>query len=410
MSRGEAGSFGAFRVPSFRFLFAGTLFSFTAFFMSTIVQSIVAFELTGLNGAVGVAIFGQGLGMFLIGPFGGAYADRLPKRRVIAVGQTVSAASLATLGVLYARGALGIPHLAFNSFVMGAAFGFVGPARQALVVDLVPDSVRGNAMTLTNVANTTSRLLGPALAGFLVTTEALGVAIAYWTMAALYLTSAGLLGLLPKSIVRDGAQETRVVEDLVEGLRYIREHVRLRNLLFFFVTVMLIGFPHVALVPGWLEEGFGRSEEDVAIVSFTSALGAFSCSLLLAKYADSARATAIYSILAVGFGATLVAFGWAPTFESGLAIIVLVGATSGGFHALNGAVTARVTEPIFMGRVMSINFLAFAGFSLTAWPIGLAADAFGVRSVLIVMGVAVFALAITMSRVVARDSSQAGEE
>ena len=85
MSRAPAGSFAAFSIPNFRVLFGGTLFSFTAFFMSTIVQSVVAFELTGLNGAVGGAIAGQGLGMVMCGPLGGAYADRLPKRRVIAV-------------------------------------------------------------------------------------------------------------------------------------------------------------------------------------------------------------------------------------------------------------------------------------------------------------------------------------
>ena len=185
----QAGSFGAFQVPDFRILFVGTIFSSTAFFMSTIVQSIVAFELTGLNGAVGIAVFGQGLGMFLCGPLGGAYADRLPKRRVIATGQTVSALSLATLGALYSTGRVEIIHLAINSFVMGAAFGFTGPARQALVIDLVPESLRGNAMTLTNVSNTTSRLLGPALAGILVGIESLGASVAYWTMSTLYLSS-----------------------------------------------------------------------------------------------------------------------------------------------------------------------------------------------------------------------------
>ena len=71
-----AGSFDALRIPNFRILFCGTLFSFTAFFMSTVVNSIVAFEITGTNGAVGSAVFGQGLGMFLFGPLGGAYADR----------------------------------------------------------------------------------------------------------------------------------------------------------------------------------------------------------------------------------------------------------------------------------------------------------------------------------------------
>ena len=409
MHASQAGSFGSFRVPDFRILFVGTLLSFTAFFMSTIVQSIVAFELTGLNGAVGVAVFGQGLGMVLFGPLGGAYADRLPKRRVVAVGQCVSGLSLATLGFLYSTGRLEVIHLAINSFVMGGAFGFFGPARQALVVELVPDALRGNAMTLSNVANNVSRLFGPALAGFLVATEGFGAEVAYASMAVLYLGSALLLLPLPRSVVRDGVERTHVLEDLVQGLGYSWRHVRLRNLLFFFVSVMLIGFPHVVLLAGWLDEGFGRPESDVAVVAFVSALGGFGASLYLARFADRTSATAIYAGLAIAFGVALVALAFAPSFEIGLLAMVLVGATNGGFHALNGAVIASVTEQVFMGRVLSLTFLAFAGFSLTAWPIGLAADAFGVRVVLTAMGLAVFTTSILLSRLVLRDARSAAQ-
>lgn len=404
MSPGSKGTFGALRIPEFRTLFLGTLLSFTAFFMSTLVQGYVAFELEGLNVAVGTAVFGQGLGMTLIGPLGGAYADRLPKRLVIALGQVVSAGSLAVLAVRYTNGTITVPNLAINSFVMGSAFAFIGPARQALVVDLVPDTLRGNAMTLTNVSNTTSRLLGPAVAGSFLRFEPMGPAAAYWSMAGLYLCSAMLLGFLPRSVVRANAGDTHVLQDLREGLLYAWRHVELRHLLMFFVSVMLVGFPHVALLNGWLETEVGRPREDVAIVAIFSAIGAFVASLSLARFADAAVATRIYSFMAVGFGVTLILFALAPTYETGLAAIVLVGATSGGFHALNGAVTARVTEVAFMGRVMSLNFLAFAGFSLVSPITGGLGDRFGVNNVLLSMGAIVLVLSLGMSRVVARDA------
>lgn len=407
MSPERAGTFGALRIPNFRVLFVGTVFSFTAFFMSTLIQGYVAFELEGLNVAVGTAVFGQGLGMMLVGPIGGAYADRLPKRLVIAVGQSVSATSLAVLAVLYTRGTITVPHLAFNSFVIGSAFAFVGPARQALVVDLVPDSLRGNAMTLTNVSNTTSRLLGPAVAGLFLRFEGFGPAAAYWAMAGLYLASVLLLALLPRSVVRANVRETHVLHDLRAGLSYAWRHVQLRNLLTFFVSVMLVGFPHVALMNGWLETEVGRPREDIAIVAIFSAVGAFATSLSLARFADAAIATRIYSWMAIGFGLTLMLFSLAPSYETGLAAIVLVGATSGGFHALNSAVTSKVTDVSFMGRVMSLNFLAFAGFSLVTPLTGTAGDVFGVNEVLFAMGVVVLAISAAMSFIVERDRRRA---
>ena len=73
----------------------------------------------------------------------------------------------------------------------------------------------------------------------------------------------------------------------------------------------------------------------------------------------------------------------------------------------NGAVIARQTETLYMGRVMSLTLMAFAGFSLTALPLGIAADYLGERMVLFGMGASLLVLAIVMSLVVARDTHRA---
>ena len=65
-------SFAALRIRNYTILWTSSLATFTAFFMSTIVQAIVAFELTGKNGAVGFVLLGQGISMAVLGPIGGA--------------------------------------------------------------------------------------------------------------------------------------------------------------------------------------------------------------------------------------------------------------------------------------------------------------------------------------------------
>lgn len=405
MSQSEARSFGALSIPNFRNLFVGTLASYTAFFISTVIQGVVAFELAGSNTAVGGVIFGQGVGMFISGPLGGAYADRLRKRRVIAICQSFSGLCFGAVGVLYALGLLEIEHLVLNGFLVGCAFGFIGPARQALVVDLVPTARLGNAMALTIVANTMSRVSGPLFAAIFLALPNAGPAAAYAAMSLLYFLSAGLLILLPRSVVRDNVGETHVIEDLSAGLHYTWNHIRLRHLLFFFVSVMLIGFPHVTLIPGLLENQLGRSAEELTQFALFSAIGALLASLTVARHADSQHATRIYSWLAIGFGVSLVLLASMPGFGSAATCMLLVGATSGGFHALNGAVIARETDPQYMGRVMSLSMLSFAGFSLTSLPLGILADHFGERAVLFGMGLSVFAVSIFMAAVVARDAS-----
>ncbi len=408
MARSESGSLGVLAIRDFRILFIGTLAAFTAFFTSTVIQGVVAFQLTGSNTAVGTAVFGQGVGMVLCGPLGGAFADRLPKRRVIAIGQLIAATCFGTLGVLYALDRIALWHLVTNSFVFGCAFGFLGPARQALAADLVPPSLLGNAMALSNVANTISRVAGPVVAGLLLDWKSAGPAAAYGVMSLLYASSALSLLWLPKSRVRPFAAEKHVVHDLVDGLRYAWHAPRLRLLLIFFVGVMLIGFPHVTLIPGLLENQLGRPAQDVTRYALAAAAGALVTSITVSRFADSPRAIRIYSAFGLAFGFALVALAAAPTFHAGLAAMVLVGAASGGFHALNGAVVARETEPAYMGRVMSLTFLAFAAFSLSALPLGLLADRFGEQRVLLGMGLSVVAVAAWMSVQVARTRSGRG--
>ena len=161
------GIFAALRVPSFRILWIGTVLAFVGFFMSMTVQSVVAFDLTGANRAVGLVIFGQGLMMFTLGPLGGALADRLPKRRVIAIAQLATTSVYFAISWAIATGRIRLAWLVVGSMVMGASFAFLGPARQSLSVELVGPELRGNAIALTQVANSACRVLGPALGGAL---------------------------------------------------------------------------------------------------------------------------------------------------------------------------------------------------------------------------------------------------
>ena len=130
------------------------------------------------------------------------------------------------------------------------------------------------------------------------------------------------------------------------------------------------------------------------------------CLHTVSRFADSPHAVAIFSAMAIAFGIGLVGLSAVPTFGAGIAAMVFVGAGNGGFHALNGAVVARETEPAYMGRVLSLTFLAFAAFGFSALPLGLLADAYGERRVLLGMGIGVFVVAAWLSVWVARTPSR----
>ena len=161
-------TFASLQYPHYRTLWIGTSLAFLAFMMSSIVQSIVAFDLTGKNGAVGMVALGQGLATIVISPFGGVIADRVSKRKLVLIGQTIIGLNFLVVGILVVTDAITILTLASSTFVMGAVFSFIGPARQAWIGELVSGDEMGNAIAMQQVGMTLTRVIGPLLTAPLV--------------------------------------------------------------------------------------------------------------------------------------------------------------------------------------------------------------------------------------------------
>lgn len=386
----------------FRVLWVGTLLAFLAFFMSTVVQSVVAFRLTQSNTAVGFVVFAQGAAMFVLGPLGGAMADRLPKRRVIASCQLLTTTVFFILATVMATGQIHVAWLAFGSMLMGATFAFLGPTRQAFVVELVADSQRGNAVALSGVANNASRAVGPLLAGVLLAWTVSGATGAYLMMGTLYALSVLTILALPHSPPRSNVADTHVFEDIAVGLRYVRNHRQLRLLVALFMLVIMLGFPHVTLLPGLVENQLGREAESISLLFGLSALAALATSLIVARKADAASGIPIFSGLGLGFGVSLALLALSPTFEIAIFAMLLLGASSGGFQALGMAVVMRATEPEFAGRVMALTMMAFGGFGLVGLPVGFLGDAVGERATLLGMAAAVCVIVLILRVALAR--------
>jgi len=391
-------TFAALSVRPFRILWIGTIFAFVAFFMSMVTQSVVAFDLTGQNRAVGFVVFSQGIMMFTLAPLGGALADRWPKRRVIAVCQLLTMSVFFWIAWGIASERIQIGWLMMGSAVMGTSFAFMGPARQSLAVELVGKARRGNAVALTQVANSGCRVLGPAVAGAFLAWSTDGVWAAYIVMGVLYLISALSLGLLPRSVVSSDASRARLLDDILAGLRYVRDHPQLRPLMLLFTLVIMLGFPYITLLPGFVQNQLGLPTESSSVQFGVTAFGALTASVVVARYADSPRSPALFSLMALGFALSLLAVAAAPSFFGLTVIVFVAGVFSGGFQTLAGAVIIRSTEPRYVGRVMSLTMLSFAGFGLMGLPIGYLADALGERTALAVMGLAVGSVVLWLRR------------
>jgi MFS family permease len=394
--------FEALRNRNFRLLWLGSLSAFTGFFASNVVQSVVAFQLTSENLAVGNVVFGRGLAQLLLAPLGGALADRISKRSILVSSQAFTSLVFFWMAWLMHEGTLRVAHLTIGGFLIGLTFAVLGPTRSAYIVEIVEAPARGNAIAMNQVALNASRVAGPAIAGALLAWPAVGATGAFVLMGFGYLGAVGSQYLLPRTTPDPGAARRGLFADVADGLAYVRENPRLRALLLMFGLSVTFGFPYVTVMPGLVQHQLGLPSKQVTVLYAVAAVGGLLASLLVARLADSAHAVRVYRAAGWSFGLSLMLL-WLPHTLIGTALLLfVVGATSGAFTTLNGAVLLRHTEPRYMGRVMSLAMLAFGAFGLIGIPVGLLADAVGEGPTVAIMGTLVCTVIAVQSLALAR--------
>lgn len=386
-----ARTFKALEYRDYRVLWIGTSLAFLAFMMSSVVQAVVAFDLTGRNGAVGFVSLGMGLATILVSPFGGVVADRFPKRRMLFAGQTIIGLNFAAVGLLIIFDLITIPLLALSTLVMGAVFSFIGPARQAWIGELLPPKDLPNGIALQQVGMTLTRVIGPFIAAGLIGLSFVGTGGTYLFMAGLFVFVIGSLAMLPPSrAVARGGRSFR--EDMALGMRHIRERKRLMLAVVTFIGVIMAGFSYFVVLPGFLENELGRSSKDMALLMAAGAASGFVVSLAVAGAAGSRHAWMLMVAGGAVLGLSLILLAAAPNFGVAMLAMLAIGSGTGAFQVLNNAIVMREAEPAYHGRVMSLTMLAWGVNGLVAYPFGALADRIGERETLGVMAAGVLAI------------------
>lgn len=394
MRRWSTTTFKSLEDPGYRILWAGSTLAFLAFMMSSVVQSVVAFDLTGKNGAVGFVALGMGVATILVSPFGGVIADRVSKRRLLLIGQSTIGVNFISVGLLIVTDHITIPALVVSTFVMGAVFAFIAPARQAWIGELLPREALPNGIALQQVAMTGTRIAGPFLAGALIAISVIGTGGTYLFMGALFALVVLTLAQLPGTKNRGGTSKPSVIGDLMLGVRHVTERPRLVLLTLSFMGMIAAGYSYQVILPGFLKNDLGRDQKDIGWMLGVSAIAGLVVTIGVASLAGSKHAWKLMLGSGAVLGVSLVLLAASPSFTLALGAMLLVGGGSSGFQLLNNALVMQESDPAFYGRVMSITMLAWGMNGLAGFPFGLLADAVGERETLLIMGLLVLGVSV----------------
>ncbi|MCY3584704.1 MAG: MFS transporter [Acidimicrobiaceae bacterium] len=399
MKSERVATFAALGVPTFRLLWLSGVFSFMSIQMQFLLRSLLTWDLTESEEALGIVLFAFGAALGISTLFGGVAADRLSKRRLMLNGQMVLLLGSIGMGVALATGVIAFWMLIVSSALQGLVFGLIGPARISMTTELVGRERLGNAITLSSLSLSGSRVIAPAGAGLLAGWALFGLTGAYFVSAAIATLSYVLLLPLPET--RNSAAgpngdaqpvrhaRSRPLVEIREGIRYAMSRPELRRPIVTSIIVIMFGFSYVAFQPALVEGVFSLGDRQVGFIVGASSIGAVIASIMLASRADSPSAGSIMVGMGFAFGASIMALAWAPNYEIALVVTAVVGAASVGFISLIQAIVMRATDEAYQGRVQSLVQLPFAAFAIAAAPLGVLAEWTGVRTMFLTMGIAV---------------------
>jgi MFS family permease len=329
-----------------------------------------------------------GVPQLLLSLYGGAVADRLAKRNVLIFWQTMIALASALMAAAIFADMVAYWMLIVSGVITGASFSFIGPARQAFIGDLVPAPLMGNAIVLQQANMNGTRVIGPALAGTLIAIPLIGMGGVYALTTVGFIVSTVTMFRLPPGHPKGGRTGRSAMQDTREGISYVSHHRPVAILLLMSFVVVAIGFPYQGFLASITKDEFHRGAVGLGILSSATAVGALLATLVVASLTHHRQVWRMQALAGVAFGGALVAFGLAPTFAIGLAVAFFVGATASAFQSLNSALSMMLAEPRYYGRVQALMGLSWSLFGIISLPLGILADAIGIRSTLALMGLA----------------------
>ena len=378
-------TFASLRIRNFRLFFIAQVVSVTGTWMQSVAQMWLVLHLTGSGVALGITAALQFLPMLLFGTVGGLLADRMDKRRLLMLTQALAGLTALLLATLTLSGFVQLWMVYALALALGTVNVFDNPARQSFVTEMVGRESITNAVGLNSAVFTGARVIGPAIAGLLITFVGTGYCFLYNGLSYFPVVFALLL-MRPSELNR--AQPTaRAKGQIREGIRYAWDRPELRFPLLLMLVVGLLAFNFSVLMPLMARYVFNSGAGTFGLLMSFMGIGSFAGALFSAnRKAPSHRLLTVAGAL---LGVFLVGAAIAPTLWLELAVLIPMGVAMITFQATANSLLQLNSEPRFRGRVMALYVIVFIGSTPIGGPlVGWIAQQYGARVGLALGGIA----------------------
>jgi MFS family permease len=385
------GMFSSLRVRNFRLYMAGLTVSVAGNWMQNVAVGWLVLQLTDSGTVLGLVTAARFAPLLLLGAWGGLVADRHDKRLLLRVTAAIQLVTATVLGLLTMTHVIDIWSLTALILVAGTVDVIDTPSRQAFMNNLVGRERIGNAIALNSVLINGARVIGPGIAGFVISTAGVGPCFLL-NAASFAATWLGLQLMRPRELVRTVA-EARAKRQIRAGLRYVRDSPELRTPLLLVAVTGAFAWEFQVSIPLFTSQTFHGGAAEFGWALSAISIGSIGGGLAAARRrAVSLRAVAVSALL---WGVAILAASAAPTLPVGYGLLAVVGAGAVTFNAVSKTFLQMAARDQMRGRVMALWSIGWQGTTVLGAPVvGVLGETFGGRYALAFGGLTCAAVAI----------------
>ncbi len=384
--------FPALKHKSYRYYFSGQLISLIGTWLQTVTLGWLVFQMTQSPFLVGFITAVQFLPMLIFTIVGGVIADRVDKRKLLLTTQISFCVLASALGILTILGYANIWVIGVFAFLLGVVNAVDTPGRQSFIIEMVGREHLYSAITLNISSFNSARVIGPAIAGFLIATVGAGITF--------ILNGISFLGpIIALSVMKVKpkleAKHHHPLLAMKIGLKYSYRHPIIRTFLIFTIIFSIFGFSYTTMLPVIAERIYHQTAFGLGILFSSAGLGAVAGTLFVAIYHDRFSTRRLLIGGSLLFAISLLAFTITTNFYLALIVLFISGIGFASQLALINTTIQNNVENHLRGRVMSIFTTCLLGMQpLGNLQLGYLSEVLGSRPAIAIGATVVLAFAI----------------
>lgn len=373
---------------NYRLFFFGQFASLLGTWMQSVAVVWLVYRLTNSAFLLGFTGFSSQIPAFLLSPFSGVLADRINRRKLFFISQVLAMGQSLLLAFLVVSGKITVIQIILLSLLMGLISAIDMPVRQAFVVDMVEKKEDlGNAIALNSLLMNATRLLGPAIAGILISW--LGEAPCFFinSFSYIFIIVALLrMKLKPQKITVSG--EVGIFKHIKEGFRYAYDLLPIRAVLVLLSIFSFFAMPYTIILPIVAREILHGGADLLGYLMGAVGLGALIGALFVASKKNVAGLEKLLSVAGLIFGGSICIFALSRFLWFSLIVLTISGFGMFAQITCSNTILQTLVDDNKRGRVMSLYTMAFMGMvPLGNLYVGSLAHYIGAPNTLIINGV-----------------------